>query len=768
MLKKLVKLENIGLLRDGILMPATFDKVTLIYAENGRGKSTVANILRAIGALDAQSIIAGRTIDTENTPHINLLCEKDGAHSPVSLKDGSWTGTPPNILVFDPTFVEDNVYSGQEVRPEQRQALLQFVLGEESVKLEKEISDLTKKISEETKKLTESSKQIAAYAKDMSVTQFVALADVTDADAQITSLKSRMEAAKNAAAFSQRALPYQITAIAFDVDAFYKILHSSFDGIQNDAKTRVQEHFDQHTKIAGIENWVKTGREFGVIDGCPFCGQTTENSTLIEAYEAYFNKAYNDFIETVAKLAHGIEIRLPEAKIDAYQADLNINSARINAWKDQLSIVAPSFDIDLAKKTLTDIRSLTKSLNLQKQNRPLETTGTTDEKNVITKLLENIQKQIENYNKDIELISKKIQEFNLALASETPNQIASSITRLEAVIAKRSLQACSAVADYSSAEALKKELGEKKTIAKAALDKNLPVILKRYQEHINRYLKSFGAEFSIEELTSASQGGLMRSEYELKLRGKHVPLGKRNDNSPNFRTALSEGDKRTLALSFFFARLSTDVETLKDKVVVLDDPVCSMDTNRRKKTMTEIAKIASKGAQIVVLSHDAYFLNDLRTLLRRATYNISTNTHEIKRSENNYSSFSSCDLEVICQSQYEREYNDIRSYITGNYAGENYDIAKKLRLVVEGYFHRRFPSPALSKAATLGGIISEIRDSPSNSPLHFAKPCLSKLDELNEFSNSFHHEDNQIDIQINDAELRQYSNVALQIIYGDY
>jgi hypothetical protein len=38
----------------------------------------------------------------------------------------------PDIVVFDSEFVEHNVYSGFEVRSEQRQALLEFALGDQT------------------------------------------------------------------------------------------------------------------------------------------------------------------------------------------------------------------------------------------------------------------------------------------------------------------------------------------------------------------------------------------------------------------------------------------------------------------------------------------------------------------------------------------------------------------------------------------------------------------------------------------------------------
>lgn len=134
-----------------------------MYAENGRGKSTLANLLGALGSLDAQSVIDGQTIDSDDAPHVHTMCEADGATGPATPKDGAWTGLPPDILVFDPTFGEHNVYPGQEIRPGQRQELLKFVLGSGSEKLESEISDLTTKIADQQKKISESGKRISAF-----------------------------------------------------------------------------------------------------------------------------------------------------------------------------------------------------------------------------------------------------------------------------------------------------------------------------------------------------------------------------------------------------------------------------------------------------------------------------------------------------------------------------------------------------------------------------------------------------------------------------
>jgi hypothetical protein len=47
---------------------------------------------------------------------------------------------------------------------------------------------------------------------------------------------------------------------------------------------------------------------------------------------------------------------------------------------------------------------------------------------------------------------------------------------------------------------------------------------------------------------------------------------------------LSDSEKRTLAFAFFLAKLKND-DNLSQKIVILDDPFSSFDSNRREKTI---------------------------------------------------------------------------------------------------------------------------------------------------------------------------------------
>ena len=66
-------------------------------------------------------------------------------------------------------------------------------------------------------------------------------------------------------------------------------------------------------------------------------------------------------------------------------------------------------------------------------------------------------------------------------------------------------------------------------------------------------------------------------------------------DQPSFRNTLSAGDKSTLALALYLAKISAD-QLLKDTIVVLDDPFTSLDHFRRQFTAIEIRKLCDKSA----------------------------------------------------------------------------------------------------------------------------------------------------------------------------
>ena len=110
MLKKIVAIKNVGLFKNcNATGDVQFGKATLIYAPNGRGKTTFCDICRSLKTGVPDPILGRATLGTGAPPTVEFLLESGMA----GFKDGEWTGTLPDLEIFDSRFVYDNVYAGE-------------------------------------------------------------------------------------------------------------------------------------------------------------------------------------------------------------------------------------------------------------------------------------------------------------------------------------------------------------------------------------------------------------------------------------------------------------------------------------------------------------------------------------------------------------------------------------------------------------------------------------------------------------------------------
>lgn len=89
-----------------------------------------------------------------------------------------------------------------------------------------------------------------------------------------------------------------------------------------------------------------------------------------------------------------------------------------------------------------------------------------------------------------------------------------------------------------------------------------------------------------------------------------TPAGVANDK------VLSEGEQRALALACFFGELGGDAVKAG---IVIDDPVSSLDHIRIRRVAQRIAEEAAKGKQIIVFTHNLLFYNEVADAAARST-----------------------------------------------------------------------------------------------------------------------------------------------------
>src|SRR5262249_37586912 len=117
--------------------------LTLLFSENGRGKTTLCSLLRSLTASDATPILERKRLSAKGDAH--AVVTVDGTD--VSFNGTAWTSSGPRILIFDDQFVDSNIYSGLAVTASHRQNIDELVIGEQGVLLSRRVQDLTAEIA---------------------------------------------------------------------------------------------------------------------------------------------------------------------------------------------------------------------------------------------------------------------------------------------------------------------------------------------------------------------------------------------------------------------------------------------------------------------------------------------------------------------------------------------------------------------------------------------------------------------------------------------
>lgn len=731
-------------------------KASLIYADNGVGKSTLASIIRSCASNNPDLIIRRRTIDGNNQSEV-VLQFTNGQQS--KFTNSSWDTPRQELLVFDSDFVEQNVYAGGQVTTDHRKNLLQFALGTTAVNAQYEYDQADNDALAATQTVRDITNQLAGFQRGTSIQQFRELAEVIDAEAQIERLNERIVEAQNIGLIQAKALPRKLAEPLFEIDSIFSVLVRSLADIDLAAEERVKQHLNSHNK-PNLERWISDGYSYGDEERCPYCNQPLDGIDLIQAYRSYFNQDYNQLKVAVAALSHQISTCTSEGIIERLQASFATASAIIDGWQEHVDIPPPEFDSEGARHALAEIRTQLDALRNAKEAKLLESVGSEEEK---AELIEKWQRLIDivaSCNEGIDRALNLITTYKQGLAAVNQDDLRQSIANLEMAIIRYRQDVVDLFSQLDLAISQENGAKSEKQSKKDALNAIMQTTLENYKDRINALLGIFGAQFSIPNIDFNYRGGL-RSNYNLHMRGTNIELA---GGAPDFKTSLSESDKRTLAFAFFVASIESDVD-LANKIVVIDDPMSSLDLNRKQQTRAILKRINDNCEQLIILVHDIHFMRNLRDDLVRASSPQNVACMKLKTVANRYSDFDAIDIDKECESSYFRCHRTLGEYLDGT-AHSSMEVARSIRPMLEGYLHRRFPG-MISSGLLFGQVINLINDAPQGSPLAHAQNITAELNEINSYAGQYHHDTNPAvdQVQIIDGELRSFVERAVRVVY---
>ena len=446
---------------------------------------------------------------------------------------------------------------------------------------------------------------------------------------------------------------------------------------------KVSENIKNHIIKVG-RDFIESGRKIidtNEFDICTFCMQPIENGVLNE-YSNYFNDAVGNFNNAtqamILELTNKLRL-LNESKNDVMNGLENFKPFMPSNYEQTKN--------DFKRNIESLGEKLEQIIKLVQDKKGI---GDLDKFKEVLGFFESALKacnEVINATQDI-LKDKKTQQTELnRIKNELKNLKIQKAMRDSFEAQKRRQKALELLNN------LKDELNKIDSNIKA-IDTKLEMLQATKKPDIkviNSYLRALN-------LTKYS----VNSDYQLIINQKIL-------SNDDVRIVLSDGEKTTLAFAYFLARLKLfyKKESLKNLVIVIDDPISSLDDGRIYTTSYLVAKINQEiageilkkeedKAQVFVLTHNHVFMsNIIRILGNNASY------QQLSR-DNDKLIFESKDkVAGYFDTFYMLLFKEVKKFANEENLTEDYSKAlnngNKIRMLLESFMKTNFISQFIAK-----------------------------------------------------------------------
>jgi wobble nucleotide-excising tRNase len=709
-------------------------------------------MLRSLGSGDPLPITERRRLAAAHPPHVVVDCT--GGPPDAVFMNGAWNRRLPSIVVFDDNFVTENVYSGLAVDADHRQRLHELILGAQGVTLNSNLQNLIQQVEVHTRELRVKTDAIPVIERGtLSVDDFCALPERADIDAAIQETERTLAAAterdavRNAPLFDPLSLP------ELDAEAIDRLLARDLPSLDEAAIAQVQDHFasigdDGDLWVAAGMNRLSAMPEEGIAQPCPFCAQDLRDSRLIDHYRAYFSAAYADLKEAIASAIDTVTRLHTGESPAAFERAVRVCGERRQFWSTFSELPEVSLDTaDIARVWRVGREAVLSALRA-KQVAPLEPISLVDEARTAIEAFDSQRAQITALSRRLMDANREIEIVKERAAAGNRVALTADLARLKAIKMRHTPEIAARCDDYLAEKAARATVEQQRNEARARLDEYRERIFPAYETAINLYLQRFNAGFRLARVTAVNIARGSSCTYNVVINDQQIAIGgSPTTGAPSFRNTLSAGDRNTLALAFFFASLDQDA-ALADKIVIIDDPITSLDEHRTLTTVQEIRRLAERTAQVLVLSHTKSFLcriwegadRDQRTALELAR-------------DGTGSTVRTWDVHQDSVTEHDRRHTLLRQYLAGS-TPNNREVAHSIRPIIEAFL--RVACPEHFVPGTLLGPFRNLSQQRIGTPREILdRDDTRELGDLVEYANRFHHDTNpawETEI-INDAEL---------------
>lgn len=600
-------------------------KVNFFFGNNGCGKSTIARLFHNISQNEIPS-----------SPFNN--CSIDG-----------FNRIEEQILVFDSDFVQNNFYSNTELSGifslDEKNEEIDTNIKNEYLTLENIEKSILEK-DEEKEKLEDSKRQ----------EYFNIVEDCWSHNKQFQENFNKIYLGGRKDPFFEKLVEINKTAYSskdlnYISEKYKKYYLEQLAKIENNISINYfNEIIDLEKKlnnaleeiilgsndvpIASIINelnnsaWIQQGinllNKEKEIQHCPFCQKQTIDKDLLQQFESYFDTTREEKIKNIKEL-------------------YSKYSAKVSSFNSNLKTLT---DFDLIKFDVLQIQNqLTSILNKNEKEIQAKIVNPNEKKKLETiglfKIeIEKVNENIRIHNEEIDNIEQSQQELTDEIWKYISHQVKEKINSFK--IANNS--------NIEKLEQLKSEIDTLKNLKIQSKDK-----IKEWQKQTVNTQKAVDSINDLLIKNNFTGFKIQKKETENNIIKYYILREGETSDNHVFKT-LSEGEKNFIAFLYFYQLClgTNDTENTKKKIIVIDDPVSSMDSQVLFFVSTLIRRlIAKKGKgrdqqgnnlidqlknenieQVFILTHNIFFYKEIALAFGKRICN-STSYFNIKKINNN-------------------------------------------------------------------------------------------------------------------------------------
>lgn len=715
-IKKITNIKNVGVFKEYLNNNLEFKNINYIYANNACGKSTLVDVLKDISDNSNSRLKCRKTIPSNGNQFVKVVIQEDMNNS--SEKNLMYTGDrwqnnklEGNILFFDTDFIEKNVFNGMELlnNKDTKSNFSGFILGDAGVNLMHERNIINNELYNERKLMRESvPKSMKDEDKTENQIKEYCNNNYCDEEDKLRLLKDKLEkeikVEKDLLDNKEKSSEFKgIRYINLDsMIAFKMIIEDVKNILEQSYKIKVEdwEEYREHIKLIHWDenarnSWIEKGLEYSRdSDNCPFCGLDLKHSTLLKIYKNIFSGEYLLYSENIRKHVKEIIDIINSLELSFNKSDILLDYERsITIFGDSLKY-KDNFFYKLERfNNWIDENSLKIKKEKEKIKAALESKAIFP-KDILSYNFKEIKDIIgcaevicEELNTEIKVVNKDILDLKAKIEKQdktTLDKLEEELENLDHKINRiEEDESCNKwLNHYNKVETLLKEREEKDLELKDSQEKYLD----EYFDDINNYFKKFGGyNYKLER-------GATNRRYKEPVIGVNIYFKDVDVSGIESSRLFSESDRRALALSIFMAKINNlSSETLKEMIVVFDDPVTSFDTDRMTPISRILLKLIEKVNQLFIFSHQYDFSKKMFDNFRGKNYSEdkgSIEYYQIIKSSKDVSRIDTLDANKFFNHEFLKQYDEIKDFIIGE---KEFLKPNDLRIFIEDYLTISFP-----------------------------------------------------------------------------